>query len=46
VIFETLAEAERALKPFETNPEHTDLFEKQVNYLENAWAEFYEVLDC
>ncbi|MGB8060813.1 MAG: hypothetical protein WCF26_02810 [Candidatus Sulfotelmatobacter sp.] len=44
--FPNLGAAEKALKLFETSPEHTALFEKQVNYFQDTWVEFYEVLDC
>jgi hypothetical protein len=44
--FGTMAEAEQALKLFETSPEHTELFNKQVNYFQDTWAEIYEVLEC
>jgi hypothetical protein len=43
--FESLAEAEVALKLFETNPEHTELANKQKHFFEGAWVEFYEVVD-
>lgn len=44
--FENLAAAEKALKLFEDGPEHTELYNKQVNYFQDAWVELYEVLDC
>ncbi|MGC2195020.1 MAG: hypothetical protein WA628_10130 [Terriglobales bacterium] len=43
--FESLAEAEVALKLFETNPEHTELANKQKHFFEGAWVEFYEIVD-
>jgi hypothetical protein len=43
--FESLAEAEVALKLFETNPEHTELANKQKDFFEGAWVEFYEIVD-
>jgi hypothetical protein len=43
--FESLAEAEAALKLFESNPEHTDLANKQKHFFEGTWVEFYEVMD-
>lgn len=44
--FENLGAAEAALKLFETNPEHTELANKQVHFFKNAWVEFYEVMEC
>jgi len=43
--FEDLAAAEKALKALEQGEEHRKLFEKQVPFFEDAWVEFYEVLD-
>ena len=43
--FKSLAEAEEMLKSLETGEEHKKLFEKQVPFFEDAWVEFYEVLD-
>lgn len=43
--FESLAEAEKALKLFETNAEHTELANKQKHFFEGTWTEFYEVMD-
>ncbi len=43
--FESLAEAEAALKLFETNPEHTELANQQKHYFEGTWVEFYETVD-
>jgi hypothetical protein len=43
--FESLAEAETALKLFETNPEHTELANQQKHYFEGTWVEFYEIVD-
>jgi len=43
--FENLCEAGKALKLFETSLEHTALFEKQVNYFQDASVQFCEVLD-
>jgi hypothetical protein len=43
--FDDLCAAEKALKLFETNPEHSELASQQVPFFKNAWIEFYEVLD-
>ena len=43
--FENLAEAEVALKLFETNPEHTELANRQKHFFEGTWVEFYEIVD-
>jgi hypothetical protein len=43
--FDSLAAAEKALKLFETNPEHTELGLKQHPMFQQSWTEFYEVLD-
>jgi hypothetical protein len=43
--FENLCAAGNALKLFETSPEHTELFEKQVNDFQDASVQFCEVLD-
>lgn len=43
--FKDLREAEEALKALEHGEEHQRLFEKQVPFFEDAWVEFYEVLD-
>ena len=43
--FENLRAAEAALKLFETNPEHTELANKQKHFFECAWVEFYEVVE-
>ena len=43
--FESLAEAETALKLFETNPEHTELANQQKHCFEGTWVEFYEIVD-
>ncbi|HXJ88711.1 MAG TPA: hypothetical protein VMS18_17955 [Candidatus Binatia bacterium] len=43
--FESLADAEAALKLFDTNPEHTELANKQKHFFECTWIEFYEVVD-
>lgn len=43
--FESLADAEKALKLFETNAEHTELANKQQHFFEGTWVEFYEVMD-
>ena len=43
--FKDLAAAERALKALEQGEAHQKLFEKQGPYFEDAWVEFYEVLD-
>lgn len=44
--FPTLCAAQECLRLFETNPEHTELFNQQVQFFENTWVEFYEVLGC
>jgi len=43
--FDNLDGAEKALKLFETSPEHIELFEKQKQFFEDTWVEFYEVLE-
>jgi len=43
--FESLAEAEAALKLFENNPDHTELANQQKHYFEGTWVEFYEIVD-
>jgi hypothetical protein len=43
--FENLAAAEKALKALEASEDHTQLFQKQVAYFQDAWVEFYEVLN-
>ena len=43
--FANLDGAEKALKLFETSPEHIELFEKQKQFFEDTWVEFYEVLE-
>lgn len=43
--FKDLAAAEEVLKALEHGEEHQELFEKQVPFFEDAWVEFYEVLD-
>ena len=43
--FESLRAAEEALKTLETSAQHTDLFQKQVPFFQDAWVEFYELLD-
>jgi hypothetical protein len=43
--FESLAEAEAALKLFESNPEHTELANQQKHFFEGTWVEFYEIVD-
>ena len=43
--FDSLAAAETALKLFETNPEHTDLANKQVQCFTNSWVELYQLLE-
>ena len=44
--FENFAAVEAALKLFETNPEHTELANKQKLFFESSWVEFYEVMEC
>lgn len=43
--FDDLAAAERALKTLETSADHQRLLDKQIPYFQEAWVEFYEVLD-
>jgi len=43
--FDDLAAAERALKTLETSADHQRLLDQQIPYFEEAWVEFYEVLD-
>lgn len=43
--FDDLAAAERALKKLETSADHQRLLDQQIPYFEEAWVEFYEVLD-
>jgi hypothetical protein len=43
--FADLLDAQKALHLFETDPEHTALFNLQGPLIENAWVEFYETLD-
>ena len=43
--FDDLAPAERALKALDASPGHQRLLEKQIPYFQDAWVEFYEVLD-
>jgi alpha/beta superfamily hydrolase len=43
--FESVAEAEAALKLFETNPEHTELANQQKHFFEGTWVELYEIVD-
>ena len=43
--FDDLAAAERALKTLETSGDHQGLLDKQIPYFQEAWVEFYEVLD-
>jgi len=44
--FENFAAVEAALKLFETNPQHTELANKQKHFFESTWVEFYEVMEC
>ena len=43
--FDSLTAAETALKLFETNPEHTELANKQVHFFTNSWVELYNLLE-
>jgi hypothetical protein len=43
--FKDLAAAEEVLKALEHGEQHQKLFEKQVPFFEDAWVEFYELLD-
>jgi hypothetical protein len=42
--FDTLADAEAALKSMEDHPEHTRLFLLQGPLIQESWVEFYSVL--
>jgi hypothetical protein len=42
--FDSLAEAEKALKRMEDCDEHTELAKKQHPMFQQSWVEFYEVL--
>jgi hypothetical protein len=44
--FASLSAAKDCLEQFETNAEHIELAQKQLPFFEDAWVEFYEVLDC
>ena len=44
--FENFAAVEAALKLFETNPQHTELANKQKHFFEGTWVELYEVMEC
>lgn len=43
--FENLSAVEAALKLFATNPEHTELANKQKHFFESSWVELYEVVE-
>jgi len=43
--FQDLAAAEQALKALEQSEQHQRLLAKQIPFFEDAWVEFYEVLD-
>lgn len=43
--FASLEEAEAALARLSADPEHDDLFGRQVPYMEEAFTEIYEVLE-
>ncbi|MGA8151858.1 MAG: hypothetical protein WB952_12970 [Terriglobales bacterium] len=43
--FENLAAAEAALKTFENSAAHAELYNRQKDFMEDTWVEFYEVLD-
>lgn len=43
--FESLSAAEAALKLFDTNPEHIELALKQAPLFQDAWVEFYELME-
>jgi hypothetical protein len=43
--FETLAEAEQALKSMENHLEHTRLYLAQSPLIQESWVEFYTVLE-
>ena len=44
--FPNLSAAQACLQQFETSPEHTELAQKQLPFFEDAWVEFYEILEC
>ena len=43
--FESLADAETALKRIDASADHTELAKKQHPMFQQSWTEFYEVLD-
>ena len=43
--FDDMASAERALKALDASAGHQTLLEKQIPYFQDAWVEFYEVLE-
>lgn len=43
--FPTLEEAHAALAKIEADPEHDELFARQVAFFEDAWTEIYELLE-
>ena len=43
--FDSLADAEAALKQINASVEHTELARKQHPMFQQSWIEFYEVLD-
>ena len=43
--FDDLASAERALKALDVSADHQRLLALQIPYFQDAWVEFYEVLD-
>jgi len=43
--FESLAEAEIALKKIDESIEHTELAKRQHPLFQQSWVEFYEVLE-
>lgn len=43
--FQDLAAAGEFLRLIETNPEHTELFDRQKVLFKDSWIEFYEILN-
>lgn len=43
--FPSLAEAQNGLARLGADPQHEDLYQKQVPYMQEAYTEIYEILD-
>jgi len=43
--FPTLTAAQEGLAKIESDPQHEELYRKQVPYMEDAYTEFYRVLE-